>query len=72
MSCRSGRRRDADSVAALFAVLRERFGRLDLLVNNAGTGAPAGAVDEVARLAGSQSWAPTSPAHTCARTTRWR
>jgi NAD(P)-dependent dehydrogenase (short-subunit alcohol dehydrogenase family) len=37
----------ADSVAALFAVIRERFGRLDLLVNNAGTGAPAGAVDEL-------------------------
>src|ERR1700685_123067 len=36
---------DADSVAALFAAVRERFGRLDLLVNNAGTGAPAGAVD---------------------------
>ncbi len=38
---------DADSVAALFTEVRERFGRLDLLVNNAGTGAPAGAVDEV-------------------------
>jgi len=39
---------DADSVAALFAAVAERFGRLDLLVNNAGTGAPAGAVDELA------------------------
>src|SRR5277367_5455395 len=38
---------DADSVAALFAAVGDRFGRLDLLVNNAGTGAPAGAVDEV-------------------------
>jgi NAD(P)-dependent dehydrogenase (short-subunit alcohol dehydrogenase family) len=38
---------DADSVAALFARVAERFGRLDLLVNNAGTGAPAGAVDEL-------------------------
>jgi NAD(P)-dependent dehydrogenase (short-subunit alcohol dehydrogenase family) len=38
---------DPDSAAALFAVVRERFGRLDLLVNNAGTGAPAGAVDEL-------------------------
>jgi NAD(P)-dependent dehydrogenase (short-subunit alcohol dehydrogenase family) len=37
----------ADSVAALFALVGERFGRVDLLVNNAGTGAPAGAVDEV-------------------------
>jgi NAD(P)-dependent dehydrogenase (short-subunit alcohol dehydrogenase family) len=38
---------DADSVASLFTVVAERYGRLDLLVNNAGTGAPAGAVDEV-------------------------
>jgi NAD(P)-dependent dehydrogenase (short-subunit alcohol dehydrogenase family) len=38
---------DADSVASLFAVVGDRSGRLDLLVNNAGTGAPAGAVDEV-------------------------
>jgi NAD(P)-dependent dehydrogenase (short-subunit alcohol dehydrogenase family) len=38
---------DADSVAKLFEAVREQFGRLDLLVNNAGTGAPAGAVDEL-------------------------
>jgi NAD(P)-dependent dehydrogenase (short-subunit alcohol dehydrogenase family) len=38
---------DADSVAALFGRVEERFGRLDLLVNNAGTGAPPGAVDEL-------------------------
>ena len=31
---------DADSVAALFAKTKEVFGRLDLLFNNAGTGAP--------------------------------
>src|ERR1700742_376181 len=37
----------AESVAALFATAGERFGRLDLLVNNAGTGAPPGAVDEL-------------------------
>jgi NAD(P)-dependent dehydrogenase (short-subunit alcohol dehydrogenase family) len=30
----------ADSVAALFDFVRARFGRLDLLFNNAGTGAP--------------------------------
>ena len=38
---------DADSVASLFTVVGDRYGRLDLLVNNAGTGAPGGAVDEV-------------------------
>ena len=32
---------DPASVAALFAAVREAFGRLDLLFNNAGTGAPA-------------------------------
>ena len=38
---------DAESVANLFTTVGQRFGRLDLLVNNAGTGAPAGAVDEL-------------------------
>ena len=38
---------DEGSVANLFAAVRDQFGRLDLLVNNAGTGAPAGAVDEL-------------------------
>jgi NAD(P)-dependent dehydrogenase (short-subunit alcohol dehydrogenase family) len=32
---------DPDSVAALFAAVSETFGRLDVLFNNAGTGAPA-------------------------------
>jgi NAD(P)-dependent dehydrogenase (short-subunit alcohol dehydrogenase family) len=31
---------DPKSVAALFAATKERFGRLDVLFNNAGTGAP--------------------------------
>ena len=38
---------DAESVASLFAAVKDQFGRLDLLVNNAGTGAPPGAVDEL-------------------------
>ncbi len=37
----------AESVAALFQVVRERLGRLDLLVNNAGISGSAGAVDEL-------------------------
>jgi NAD(P)-dependent dehydrogenase (short-subunit alcohol dehydrogenase family) len=39
---------DAASVAALFAAVRERWGRVDLLVNNAGTFGPSGSVDEIA------------------------
>jgi len=50
---------DASSVAALFERVGERFGRLDLLVNNAGTGAPPGAVDELSP-AGFQSIVATN------------
>ncbi len=39
---------DPASVRALFAFLEERCGRLDLLFNNAGIGAPAVPVDELA------------------------
>ena len=38
---------DPDAVAALFAAVRERWGRVDLLFNNAGTFGPAGTVDEI-------------------------
>lgn len=38
---------DAASVDALFARTRERFGRLDVLFNNAGIGAPAVSIDEL-------------------------
>ncbi len=37
----------ADSVAALFATVKDRFGRLDLLFNNAGTGAPPVAMEDL-------------------------
>jgi NAD(P)-dependent dehydrogenase (short-subunit alcohol dehydrogenase family) len=36
-----------DSVAALFDAIARRWGRLDLLVNNAGVFGPGGAVDEL-------------------------
>ncbi|MGD0560583.1 MAG: SDR family oxidoreductase [Streptosporangiaceae bacterium] len=38
---------DPAQVAALFGVVRSRWGRIDLLVNNAGVFAPGGAVDEL-------------------------
>ena len=36
-----------ESVAALFGAVERRWGRLDLLVNNAGVFGPGGAVDEI-------------------------
>ncbi|MBV9380592.1 MAG: SDR family oxidoreductase [Streptosporangiaceae bacterium] len=36
-----------ESVAALFGAVRRRWGRLDLLVNNAGVFGPGGAVDDL-------------------------
>jgi NAD(P)-dependent dehydrogenase (short-subunit alcohol dehydrogenase family) len=39
--------RDPVSVQALFARTKEEFGRLDLLFNNAGTGAPAVGLEEL-------------------------
>ncbi len=36
-----------ESVTALFDAVRQRWGRLDLLVNNAGVTGPGGAVDEI-------------------------
>ena len=39
--------RDHESVAALFGQVRERFGRLDVLFNNAGVNAPAVPLEEL-------------------------
>src|ERR1700722_4957125 len=39
--------RDESSVDALFRTSRDRFGRLDLLFNNAGTGAPQIPVEDL-------------------------
>jgi len=42
--------RDADSVAALYAQLEQQFGRLDVLINNAGGGPPGELAAAPARL----------------------
>jgi NAD(P)-dependent dehydrogenase (short-subunit alcohol dehydrogenase family) len=47
------------SVAALFGAVRDRWGRLDLLVNNAGVSGPAGQPDEI-DLAGWQAAVDTN------------
>jgi NAD(P)-dependent dehydrogenase (short-subunit alcohol dehydrogenase family) len=39
--------RDAESVASVFAEIEARFGRLDLLFNNAGVGAPAVPIEDL-------------------------
>lgn len=44
--------RDAESVAAVFAEIDNRFGRIDLLFNNAGVGAPAVPIEELEQ----ESW----------------
>ncbi|MET1113939.1 MAG: SDR family NAD(P)-dependent oxidoreductase, partial [Comamonas sp.] len=38
---------DPDSVQALFTAIEQRFGRLDVLFNNAGVNAPAVPIDEL-------------------------
>jgi NAD(P)-dependent dehydrogenase (short-subunit alcohol dehydrogenase family) len=38
---------DADQVAALFSTVKQRFGRLDVLFNNAGTNAPGIPLEEL-------------------------
>src|SRR5688572_11628073 len=38
---------DQDAVARLFARAVDRFGRVDLLFNNAGVGAPAAALEDI-------------------------
>src|SRR6185437_1892057 len=38
---------DPDAVDALFAAIKERYGRLDLLFNNAGVNAPAVPIEEL-------------------------
>ena len=63
--------RDPESVAALFAEIDARFGRLDLLFNNAGVGAPPVPLEDLdARAVERRSSRRTSPARSCARRRR--
>jgi short-subunit dehydrogenase len=49
VECVAGNLADADVIADLVARHRERFGRLDVLVNNAGVGIGAAATDHVTK-----------------------
>ncbi|KAA0020060.1 SDR family oxidoreductase [Antrihabitans cavernicola] len=46
---------DADSVTALFDTVSAKWGRVDVLVNNAGTFGPSGSVDEIDPVAWSDT-----------------
>ena len=41
--------RDPDSVASLFAMVKQRFGKIDVLVNNAGIAQPAVSIEHTSR-----------------------
>ena len=54
------------SVAALFAAVRETFGRLDLLFNNAGISALGVQLETIPSTSGRRFSPPTSPVRSCA------
>ncbi len=59
---------DPGQVRALFDATREKFGRLDVLFNNAGVGTPfAVNLEDLTSNSGARSSTPTSPAPSCAR-----
>ena len=53
---------DEAQVSHAFAQLEARFGRLDLLFNNAGVSSRKVSVDELSSTNGARWWTPTSPA----------
>ena len=64
--------REPASIAALFAKVKEAYGRLDLLFNNAGV-SPAACRSRRFRWSAGSRWSPpTSPVFSCARRKRSR
>ena len=60
-----------DEVRALFDAAHEKFGRLDVLFNNAGVDAPFLPLEDLhLRASGAKSSTPISPARFCARSRR--
>ena len=51
---------DPDAVKALFATVEREFGRLDLLFNNAGRGAPAVPIDELHLRRSGRRWSTST------------
>ena len=60
---------DPGSIAALFAKVTETYGRLDVLFNNAGMGAPPVPFEDLASSNGRRWSTPTSPRRSCAPST---
>jgi NAD(P)-dependent dehydrogenase (short-subunit alcohol dehydrogenase family) len=58
---------DPASVAALFDTVKARFGRLDLLFNNAGVSSMSALLEDLPFDQWRPAWRPTSPARSCAR-----
>ncbi len=61
---------DPESVRALFARTKERFGRLDVLFNNAGISARASRWRSSAAISGGRSSTSISPGPFCVRSRR--
>lgn len=61
---------DESAVVALFAEIKARFGRLDLLFNNAGNNSPAKVLKRLSLLSGYAYLTPIFTRHFCVRKRR--
>ena len=59
--------KDVDAIRELFAAVKEKYGRLDVLFNNAGMGAPPVPFHDCRSRSGRRSSTPTSPRCSSAR-----